>query len=465
MKEMLGMEKNKKILMIVSICSILLVLLGIYIVFFSTPKPVFLAMTDKINSKVLNTVNQNMSLISVYDNDYVSNVDAEYYIETNKGEKTTVINEQTGEEETIINMPPYIKILENKFNAYINKNKQNTHNAITLTVPNEQGSSIYNVYEKNGQFVLDIPQGDKFVVLNNEPVKFSDANSTLVKNIITMYERFYNQLKKNLPQQNFYKIELDDNKNKHGISITENELKTVLINVLQQLKEDTKFIQAYMQYKKTENINLEVTEDIVYQDIDNMIENLKTREVDESLQYELCITTQGILNKDILEIEMVKTSNSVIVNEIHFFINENNIKVDFMENAKNILQLDTVINEAGFNVKVTNENMNINVVFNDYYVSKEVVVQGNVGNKKVNGKYRIDIDENNNQVINSFQLNVDENDKKVIYINLYSKTDVKAENQYINTKTDYKKDEINSEEQQYVEQFYVDAVDKLGLER
>ena len=56
---------------------------------------------------------------------------------------------------------------------------------------------------------------------------------------------------------------------------------------------------------------------------------------------------------DILEIEMIKTSNSVIVNEIHFFINENNIKVDFMENAKNILQLDTVINEAGFNVKVT----------------------------------------------------------------------------------------------------------------
>ena len=88
MQEMLGMEKNKKILTIVVITSIVIIVLGTYMVFFNMTKPAFLGIVDNINDKGVDIVGRNISVLSNYDEDYISNNKVNYYIEKESQKET-----------------------------------------------------------------------------------------------------------------------------------------------------------------------------------------------------------------------------------------------------------------------------------------------------------------------------------------------------------------------------------------
>ncbi len=474
MQEMLGMEKNKRILVAVIIGSIVVALIGAYLLLFNNPKQVFLSTVNKINNSTLEFVTDNLSTIELYNQDFISNIDLEYYIERDaiREEKNVVVNEETGEETIVINKVPYTQVLSNKFNAYLNRSKKNSHDIVKLTLPSEnQESTIYNIYYQGGTLTLDASQYDQFIKLNNDVLKFGNATPNTLDKIVTMYKRIYKQLIKQFKDSDFYKITVEEDVgngletvHKYGISIDDERFKQIIINTLQSLSKDQEFITTYIAYQKQVDINSAIDKSAVRTMINGWIEEVSGQEIIENKIYEMVITTTGIFNQNINKIEMFELESNNILKSINVQINGQTANIEIQDNASTVYNIVVTKTEGGYSINIQNNECNINVSFNNYLVSKEIIVSGNIQDKKLTGKYLMKRSADDKQVNNQLNISLNNGQKDVVYIKLENKTKFETVTEYVATKRLYSIDELDIQVKQYVDKFKADVTDKLGIE-
>ena len=449
MQEMLGMEKNKKILTIVAITSIIIIVLGTYMVFFNMTKPAFLGIVDNINDKCVNIVEKNIAVLSNYDKDYVSNNKVKYYIEKES---------------------PNTQILENDFDLYVNKNSKNTHNILKVTL-NEEQQRIYNIYEQNGNMFLDASQFNAFIQLNNKDIPFVTANSNTINEMLNMYERAYENFKKQIDLADLYKIttQIDNEQgkttvHKFGISVDEKTLQQMVLNTLNDLKNDSKFVKSYISYQKAKNVSSNLDNESVKMIIDSWIEEINEKSVNQDIEYEMIITTSGIFNQNILQIECMKLLYSTVLEKIDVVIDGDNISVKAEKNSQTVLSSNIVLSQTGFDAKVNTENMNINIKANDFDVTKEVYITGDINGEKINGSYIMKHDKERQEILNDFQFKIGSDEKNTVYMDIESNTKLISKEEYVNTKNIYNLSKLEQAMQEYFNQFKVDVIDKMGIE-
>ena len=449
MQEMLGMEKNKKILTIVVITSIVIIVLGTYMIFFNMTKPAFLGIVDNINDKGVDIVEKNIEVLANYDKDYVSNNKVKYYIE----------------KET-----PNTQILENDFDLYVNKNSKNTHNIVKVTV-NEEEAKTYNIYKKNGNMFLDGRESNAFIQLNNKYIPFVTANSNTINEILNMYERAYENFKKQIDLADLYKIttQIDNEKgkttvHKFGISVDEKTLQQMVLNTLNDLKNDSKFVKSYISYQKAKNASSNLDNASVKKIIDSLIEKINEKSVNQDIEYEMIITTSGIFNQNILQIECMKLLYNTVLEKIDIVIDGDNILVKAEKNSETVLSSNIVLSQSGFDAKVNTEKVNINVKANDFDVTKELYITGDINEEKINSAYIMKHDKDKQEILNDFELKIGNSEKNTVYIDVESNTKLNSQAEYVNTKNIYNLSKLDQSMQEYFNQFKVDVIDKMGIE-
>lgn len=473
MQEMLGMEKNKKVLVAVIIGSIIIALLGAYMIFFNNPKQVFLGIMDKLNNKGLEFVNQNIGPISLYNNDFVTNLNLDYYIERDaeRVETKTVINEETGEESVVTNNIPYTQILSNNLNVYANRSKKNSHDIVRLTLPNEEESTTYNLYYQNGTIILDASQYEQFVKLNNEVLKFGNAKPSTIDKVITMYNRAYEQFKKQFKDSDFYKISITENTtagnqtvHKYGVSITQERINQIIEKALQSLSRDQEFINAYISYQKDIDINSSIDKTAVRTLINGWIEEVKAKEINDNTIYEAIITTTGMFNENIMRVEMFKLEDNSVLKSLNIGINNNVIQVEVQDNANTVLNINANILENDIQMNITNEKLNINATLNDFLVSKEITLSGFIDNNRIIGKYIMKRNSDDTQLNNELDISLSNGTKDIMYIKMNNKTNFETVTEYVNSKKIYSIDQLDIQVKEFVDKFKIDIVEKLGIE-
>lgn len=449
MQEMLGMEKNKKILTIVVITSIVIVALGTYMIFFNMTKPAFLGIVDNINDKGIDIVEKNIESLSNYDKDYVSNNKVKYYIEKES---------------------PNTQILENDFDLYVNKNSKNTHNIVKVTV-NEEETKTYNIYEQNGNMFLDASEFNGFIQLNNENIPFVTANSNTINEMLNMYERAYENFKKQIDLADLYKITTKINNekdkktvHKFGISVDEKTLQQMVLNTLNDLKNDSKFVKSYISYQQAKNASSNLDNESVNQIIDMWIEEISKKISNQDIEYEIIITTSGIFNQNVLQIECMKLLYSTVLEKIDIVIDGDNILIKAEKNSETVLSSNIVLSQSGFDAKINTEKLNINIKANDFDVTKEMYITGDINEQKINSSYIMKHDKERQEILNDFELKIGSNEKNTVYIDVESNTKLISQAEYVNTKNIYNLSKLEQAMQEYFNQFKVDVIDKMGIE-
>lgn len=449
MQQMLGFDKNKRMLLAVSIGSLVIAVLGLYIFLFGSPKQVFLSVMDNFNNKGLELVTSNLSTIQLYNQDYVIDADIQYNID-----KSAINSEDT-------------PILSNDMNVLFNKSKNNSHDVIKVTLPNGEESKEYNVYYQNGALILDVAQYDTLVKLNKDILGNFGPDS--VDLFVDMYKRWYKQFASQLNSSDFYKITVNDDVGngvesvqKYGITLSDERLNEVLVNTAKGLTSDTEFIELYISYQKMVDINSAINEGEVINILNSWAQDLQAKEIKENTVYELLIATSGIFNEKISKIEFFKLDNREIINSVEVvFVGDNaNIKV---QNKDIIYDVNVTKNEYGYSMNVTSDKTRLNIVFENFEVSKNIKIEGTIEEKDVDFKYSMELSRDNKKIDNELYIDLKDGQTSLIHVDIKSQTEFKTIAQYIETKRLYTIDEVPDEVKQYVEQFNLEVIDKLGI--
>ena len=108
--------------------------------------------------------------------------------------------------------------------------------------------------------------------------------------------------------------------------------------------------------------------------------------------------------------------------------------------------------------------MNINIKANDFDVTKEVYITGNINEQKINSTYIMKHDKEKQEILNDFQFKIGNDEKNSVYIDIESNTKLISQEEYVNTKNINNLSQLEPRMQEYINQFKLDEINKMGIE-
>lgn len=249
--------------------------------------------------------------------------------------------------------------------------------------------------------VSNIPNKIETTQLQTLKLTQEEKNHILTNYIKTIYE--------NMPEESFSKVNNSDGSTTYTYSTTTEELKNMLIQILETFNNDTvminKFNSIWQEIQAVSNINdgskLEAGQ------LDSMISNLKSQSIQsENIQINLT-QKDGITNK-------ISVTSEDINIEILKEQTESNINYEFKVNDEQ---------ENSGSIKIGYEGINTNSVTEKYEINY-------VASEMINVKYTL-----TNTVTFNNQINIDPMGSNTILLNNYSKEQLQPFVMQLATKT------------------------------
>lgn len=249
--------------------------------------------------------------------------------------------------------------------------------------------------------VSNIPNKIETTQLQTLKLTQEEKNHILTNYIKTIYE--------NMPEESFSKVNNSDGSTTYTYSTTTEELKNMLIQILETFNNDTvminKFNSIWQEIQAVSNINdgskLEAGQ------LDSMISNLKSQSIQsENIQINLT-QKDGITNK-------ISVTSEDINIEILKEQTESNINYEFKVNDEQ---------ENSGSIKIGYEGINTNSVTEKYEINY-------VASEMINVKYTL-----TNTVTFNNQINIDPMGSNTILLNNYNKEQLQPFVMQLATKT------------------------------
>lgn len=328
-------EQNSKILVILIFLIVFVGLIGGLIFYTSNDKLAVMTRVDKVFKEIVN--NEFEKIESKKFKDFVSD------------SKFKVSMEQVIDDNPISN-----ELLMG--DLHINFGKENEYKIINLNT-NMQGDIVETgLYEKDG-FVYIKMNGNTYQ-LNKEHFKVTNDNYD-IKDIQEMYNLIYKVAKKQLNDLDFYRITEEATKQvRIGISLTDERVKEIIIDTLDELKMNEKFIELYSKIK-------EIEKDKVVEEIDAYIKKVEAIEFDDSNVTKLDIYTSGLLNTETDKIVLTRTESAIIKFTSTIITNDNNVSIDIEKNNRSV-NIELINNNGEYNVIINGDDFSFKINIQKY---------------------------------------------------------------------------------------------------
>ena len=236
------------------------------------------------------------------------------------------------------NTKPFYSTTNIKYNdqmdleIYINKNSGNEYDILEL-------NDKVEIYQKEGIYYLNIPEIKDTIQLNKEasPEVEDLINNIQTKDIKKIYKKISKSIINQLNGSDFYKVKYtymnEKGKERTGykyvLEINEARIKKILINALNDILHEEKFLQ------KTDIVLQDITNDekISFKEIlEDIIEVLKDYEVNENITYELSTINGGLFNLNIKEFKLLCLDENTVISETNGIIIKDNIEITSSNN-------------------------------------------------------------------------------------------------------------------------------------
>lgn len=466
---MFGMEKSRKILVIIIMGSIIVTLLGIYVFYLSNPKVIFLNSLNAINNKVVDTVTANLDVIKLYDQNFVSDIEFEYFTEKEemKEERIVTVDKKTKEETVTIQQVPYTEVTTRNFNANININTNNKYDIVQLTLPKEnEETKPYTIYYDNGSLIFDDISCGRYLRLEDGILTKKMTTNTTFE-VISLYQQIYKQITKEFKEKDIFKLpikgeDIFDVSTKYGITLSQDRVKTIIIQALEKLANNQEFLNTLISYQNGINVHKTIDKEAAVLLIQNEIEKIKQYEVDPSIYYELVITTKGFFNDSIKNISLLELNNGTILKSVNAQINDDTINIELNKGFNDIYNIDVDKNDNRYEIKVKGKNHDIVIKCSGYLFDKEMSIDGIVDNKQITGKFSIE-GNNDKELTSDVYFSVNNGQRNIMQLKCKNSTQFGSVPVKIENKGIFTIEEVFEQSKEYIYQFKREMLERLGI--
>ena len=410
-EEMYGRTKPKKNLIILAIISFLLiaVIISAYLLIFNKPKNVFLLAIN----------NEYKNIIKMFDNDWYIGYDEDAILSESTVDYDIVLSElvqskiQEGEANGIIGLINNINGLNYKISSSIDyKNKEfvsqitlneDKTTALDLNVYIQQKKmylELKNLFDK----IIELPEFD-YDMIFQEGLIYSEDIEYVLKQI-------KNSFLKNLNDEDFTssnaELEIDgkvEKIKKVTYTITSENGMVLIENILTELKENEKFLEALVRLSGQERV-------VIKNSINSILDTLKQNEsnIEQDSEYVLLsVYTKGLMNKAVAYEILDKTEYS---EEIIRIVKGDSIKLLVIFDGEEVFDMLVEFPDEKL-IKVTSTQEDLEFTINIEYSNKECDIYYTFQSygTKVYGKINFENEEvTKNKVYNTnlnFELNLD----------------------------------------------------------